>query len=190
MTKQSSDKHCPKRTTPVGGHLPWRRDSVVLARLPKVERRHLRGEYNTTVAAALGVDEGTIRKDIKRLEELWLERTIGEQDKLRAQKVAELEDIKRRALDAAEWDQMCEQAVLFDDLEEGDTVMLTTGKPAKRSVYRDQKGSASFRGNKQGALSVARQAAMDQAKLLGLVTDKAEVSATQYVRVYERDGRS
>lgn len=151
--------------------VPWRRDPVILARLQQVERRHLAGETNVAIAAALDVDEITIRRDIERLRDMWLERTAAAQDENRARVLAELDDVRTRALKAAEWDEMCERAVLFDDLPEAEATTLD-GRPARRSVYRDAKGSAQFRGNKAAALAQARQATMDKAKILGIVVDK------------------
>ena len=138
----------------------WRRDPVILARLREVERRHLAGDTNVSIAAALSMSEATIRDDIKRLRELWLEQTAAEQSDMRARVIAELEDVRTRAIHAAEWDEEAERAVLFGD-----------GR-----VYRDDKGSAQFRGNKAGALQAARQATMDKAKILGIVVDKASLS--------------
>jgi transposase len=182
--EQGSEQGVPK---PRGRKsVPWRQDPVILARLPLVDRRYLKGEPNTAIAAALGVDEGTIRNDIKRLRELWLERAGGQIEDLRAQKVAELQDIYRRSLDAAEWDAFCERAVLFDDptmpiwemqkygLIGPDYPTDGSGQPLK--IARDEKGSATFRGNKAAALAQARQAVMDQAKVLGLVVEKREIT--------------
>jgi hypothetical protein len=148
--------------------VPWRRDPAILARLPRVERLHLAGRPNTSIAAELGLDEKTVRNDLARLAEIWLERTATEQADARARVLAELEDVRVRALEAAEWDQMCERAVLFGgSIEDED---------GPNSVYRDKKGSAQFRGNKAAALAQARQATMDKAKLLGLVVDKAALT--------------
>jgi hypothetical protein len=131
----------------------WRRDPAILARLPRVERLHLAGRTNVAIAAELDVDEGTVRNDLKRLSELWLERTAADQADNRARVLAELEDVRVRALEAAEWDQMCERAVLFDDLGPEPDATTTDGQPARRSkVYRDAKGSAQFRGNKAASL--------------------------------------
>lgn len=162
---QGMSKPCGRKS------VSWRRDPIILARLQQVERRHLAGESNVSIASSLSVDEITIRRDLERLREMWLERTAAAQDENRARVLAELEDVRVRSLKAAEWDEMCERAVLFDDLPETDVTTLD-GKPARRSVYRDAKGSASFRGNKAAALAQARQATMDKAKLLGLVVDK------------------
>ncbi len=154
--------------------MPWRQDPVILARLPLVARRHLKGEPNTGIAAALGVDEGTIRNDIKRLRELWLDRTGAQIEDLRARKIAELQDIYHRAIDAAEFDEMCERAVLFDDPLVPNYELPESQRQFR--VHRDEKGSAQFRGNKAAALAQARQAVMDQAKVLGLIVEKQELT--------------
>lgn len=163
---------------PRGKRVAWRRDPIILARLRDVERRHLAGETNVAIAEHLGVDEKTVRNDIDRLNELWLERTAAEQGDLRAQVYAKLEDVRVRALAAAEFDERCERAVLF-----GDSVDDPDGNPT--TVYRDDKGSATFRGQKAQALNTARQATMDQAKLLGLVVDKQEHAGEILIRRYE-----
>lgn len=177
MDEHDSDQSFPKAGRVRGRKsVPWRRDLVILARLPEVERRHLAGQPNTVIAEALGVDEGTIRNDLKRLQELWLERIGATQETLRAEKVAELVDVKRRALRAAEWDEFCERAVLFDDRDLAAVDLKRLGLDPSLRVNRDDKGSAQFRGQKAQALNVARQAVMDQAKVLGLIVEKQEVT--------------
>lgn len=145
--------------------VPWRRDPIILARLPRVERLHLAGRTNVAIASEMDLSEATVRDDLKRLRELWLERTRNDQAENRARALAELEDIRVRALEAAEFDEMCERAVLFGD-------PIQDAEDGRRTVYRDQKGSAQFRGNKAASLAQARQAAMDKAKILGIVVDK------------------
>jgi hypothetical protein len=144
----------------------WRKDLVIQARLPQVKRRHLAGQTNVAIAAALDVDESTVRLDLKRLQELWLEHIKEDQESLRACVVAELADVRRRALAAAAFDEQAERAVLYGEDEDGTPL----------SVQRDAEGRAQFRGNKAAALTVARQATMDQAKVLGLVVEKTELS--------------
>lgn len=156
--------------------LPWRRDPSILARMQQVERRHLLGEPNTAIAEALQVDEITIRRDLERLNELWREHIQQDQETLRSQVVANLEDVRRRALNAAVFDEQAERAVLYGEDADGNST----------PVHRDEKGSAQFRGNKAAALNVARQATMDQAKVLGIVVDKQEHSGEILTRIYER----
>jgi hypothetical protein len=138
----------------------WRRDPLILARLSDVERRHLSGQTNVAIAEALAVDEITVRRDLERLRELWLDQTKEAQADMRARVLAQLEDVRVRSLQAAEFDERCERAVLFGD----------------ENIYRDAKGSAQFRGNKAAALAQARQATMDKAKILGIVVDKASLT--------------
>ena len=147
------------------GDVHWRQDPVILARLAEVEKRHLRGEANVHIAAALGLGEGTIRRDIKRLNELWLERTADEVTTLRARAIRQLEEVHRRAIAAAEFDEMAERAVLYGEVPaEFDETTFR--------VIRDDKGSVQFRGAKAQALNVARQATMDIAKVQGLIVEK------------------
>lgn len=135
---------------------------MILERLPEVERRHLLGEPGTSIAKALGLNEITIRRDLDRLRELWIERTQNKQEVMRAELVAHLEDVRRRALATAEFDEQAERAVLYGEDRNGRPLMVT----------RDQKGSAQFRGQKAQSLNVARQATMDEAKVLGLIVEK------------------
>lgn len=141
---------------------PWRRNLAILQRLPEVERRHLAGMSNCAIARELGVDEGTIRSDLKRLHELWRERIADEQEILRGQAVRRLEEVYRRSLAAAEFDEEAERAVLYGE-----------GK----HVVRDDDGKATFKGAKAAALTTARQAAMDIAKILGVVVDKQDITS-------------
>ena len=139
---------------------PWRADPAILARLPEVEKRVLEGAHNTDIAREFGVSEGTIRSDRKRLQELWLEQVGGDVKARRAARIAQLEALYERSIRVADFDQRMERAVLLGEPVDG------------LEVYRDHKGSASFRGNKAAALAVARQALMDAAKIEGLVVDK------------------
>lgn len=162
-----------------GRDQPWREDPHILERLRQVEPLHLRHRSNREIARQLGVSEITVRRDLERLRELWLERTAADQATLRAQLVADLEDVARLAQEAYAWDKQAEEAVLY-----GVEVELD-GKP--RQVYRDDKGSAQFRGGKAQALNVLRQARMDQGKVLGVVQDKPELTGELLVRVVERE---
>lgn len=193
--QDNSDNTTPKPGRREGrARTPWRRDAVILERLAKVERRHLAGQLNTQIAGALGVDEKTVRDDLKRIQELWLEATKADLTTLRAQVVAELNDTRYRAIAAAEWDEYCERAVLFDDPELPDADIERLGLDPGRRVTRDQKGAATFRGQKAASLNVARQATMDKAKVLGLVVDKQEVGGganlppIRFVEVVPPDG--
>jgi hypothetical protein len=143
----------------------WRRDALILERLAAVERLHLARWTNVAIARELSISENTVRLDIKRLGELWIERLGDDVVTRRSRRIAQLEDLAARAVAAAEFDERMERAVLLgEDME---------GKDGEqRFVQRDAKMSAQFRGNKAAALQAARQAVMDAAKLEGLVVDK------------------
>lgn len=141
----------------------WREDPVVLQRLPEVEKRHLRGQSNVAIAAALGVDESTIRNDLRRVQLLWSEGAADRILELKARAVAELDDLRHRALAASEFDQAAECGLLYGE-----------GEPVVGEVW--------FRGQKAQALNVARQASMDKARVLGLLSDRREHSGAVTVR--------
>jgi hypothetical protein len=136
--------------------------------LPDVEKQHLSGNSNYAIAAALGVDEKTVRNDLERIRELWLDHVGDNVTTLKAQALAELEDVRRRAIAAAEFDEAAERAVLYGD----------------EKVIRDDRGKAEFRGQKAQALNVARQASMDKAKVLGIIVEREEHQGEVLVRQY------
>jgi hypothetical protein len=141
----------------------------VLERLPRVERLSLAGKSNRAIAAQLGVDEKTIRKDLERLTELRREHLKEDQDVLRGQAIARLTDVYYRGIEYAELDSAREHAVLFNE-------PFTDADGNEHHVSHDDKGSAQYRANKSAALSVAEKAAMDIAKLQGLIVDKASLT--------------
>lgn len=172
MTDES-EQSIPKRPARRGKAVSWRRDTVILERMQIVDRLHLLGKPNTAIALELDppVDEATVRNDLKRISELYRERVGDAHDVLLADAIRRLENVMRLGIEAYVWDKDCEDAVLFG----GDQIDAAEGSP-KRTVYRDQKGSAQFRGNKAAALAVVERAAMGIAKLQGLVVDKVAPS--------------
>lgn len=183
-----------KSVRPMVRQLPWYRDPMALARMDRVQAIWASGDRNhCSIAAKVGVTEATIRNDLKRLRELWLERIGDNAEVLRSEAAIELDDVKRRALAAAEWDQRCEEAVLTGtpviirdcegdglhdigwDEEAGRRIYCDEPHQVEVRVYRDAKGSAQFRGQKAQSLNVARQAVMDKARLLGVVIEPGDV---------------
>ena len=155
-------------TTPVrrphGKGVPWRSDPEVLRRLPEVEARHLRRMPRALIAQELRISEATVKRDLAHIGELWRERVGVDVADLKARAVRELDGLRELAMTALAFDQAAERAVLFDE-------PVTLGGRQLR-VYRDAKGSAEFRSSKAALIAQARQAVMDQAKLLGLVVEK------------------
>ena len=147
----------------------WRRDPATLERMAHVERLRLEGVSNRVIAAQLGCNETTVRRDLARNAELWLERVGQQQDVLRAEALARYEDVRLRALEAARLDEAHARAVLYTD-------SFTDEAGVEHHTLRDVKGMAQYRGNKSANLNVALQAAQMQAKILGIIIDKAAVT--------------
>lgn len=168
-----SERNTPTRTRR-GPPVPWRKDPVILARMVLVERGYFAKKTNTAMADELGVDEGTVRNDLKRLRELWMEQAKADQAAHRARVLAKLAETQRLALAAAAFDEAAERAVLYGQDAQGTPVL----------VERDAKGAAQFRGQKAAALNVYRQAVMDEARVLGVdMPDEVPMQPMQVVIV-------
>jgi hypothetical protein len=85
-----------------GKSVHWRRDPLILERLAAVEKRHVANWTVAAIARELEVSESLVRLDIKRLGEVWLERLGEEVAARRARRLAQLESVIARGLEAAE----------------------------------------------------------------------------------------
>jgi hypothetical protein len=150
---------------------PWQRDRGILDRMQRVdELRYLHGWSVPRIAVELGVSHTTIERDLLHCDELYRERQGETVEAQRNAVIRRLEFVAAKGLEAYEWDKSCERAVLFGgDIDDAEM-------DERLRVIRDQKGSAQFRGNKAAALSVTEKAAMDIAKLQGLVVEKAALT--------------
>lgn len=97
---QPDDQGMPTRRGRKDVH--WRKDAAILERMRKVEMRHLAKWSNVAIAAELEIDESTVRRDIVRLNELWRERLGDDVIVRRARRLAQIDDVIARGLDAAE----------------------------------------------------------------------------------------
>lgn len=192
--------------------LPWRQNPDVLDRLPKVRKGMHYGKSNREIARELGVDEGTIRSDVKRIRELGIEYLAQDITTHRADVLREFEEIRQHAIHAAAFDESVERAVLFGEAAGTYTCPGDGSHAIKRELDpvsgawvdrewcaepheapaiikrgKDGQGGATFRGGKAAALSVARAAAADKAKILGVAVDKVENLTPIPVRIYERE---
>lgn len=73
---------------------------AILERRRNVARRYLRGELQWEIAKAFEVDQGTISRDIKAIQEEWLKSAVMDLDALRAKELAKLDEIERCAMAA------------------------------------------------------------------------------------------
>lgn len=99
MTTQPPQTDQPKKKKPTQGKktIPWRDDPEILRRLDEVEDLVLSGYRNTEIAAHLGVNEITIRRDRERIAVLWRERTTNDIVAMRARSISNLRRIQRLA---------------------------------------------------------------------------------------------
>lgn len=71
--------------------------AVRLARLPEVSERYLRGEKQNEIAAALGVTQSTISRDLKYLYDVWLENSSKLVGEAMALELARIDNLERVA---------------------------------------------------------------------------------------------
>lgn len=191
----------------------WRRDPHILSRMERVQAYKAMGWSHEEIARELEVDYETVKVDLRRLNERWKERIDEGADAIRQWLINDLEMIKERALGFAESDAEIEAAVVlgispgtyacpgdgshilgWHDVKKG---RKTTRVPElcqrehTASVVARGSGASrevKFSGAKDRNLEVARKAAMDQAKILGVAVDKTELTGAVPVRVYIMEG--
>lgn len=72
------------------------RETTELAhRRQKIAEMYLRGEYQTTIAAAMGIDQAQVSRDLKMIRSLWLASTVRDFDTARAQELAKIDAVER-----------------------------------------------------------------------------------------------
>lgn len=105
--------------------------------------RYLRGEYQTTIAQALHVDQAQVSRDLKALRELWLASAIRDFDAAKAQELAKIDEVERAAW--AAWTRSTEDKEV--STRETDGVDEKTKQPRlKKAVLRKegQSGNPAF----------------------------------------------
>ncbi len=72
------------------------RETTELAhRRQLIAARYLKGEYQTTIAAALGIDQAQVSRDLKAIRAIWLASTIRDFDLAKAQELAKIDEVER-----------------------------------------------------------------------------------------------
>lgn len=84
--------------------VPWDQDPEILKRLADVQDQMLRGKKNTEIAASVGVNEATIRRDAQRVAVLLRRRATDDILYLRQRSIALVRMVQREAWES--WDQM------------------------------------------------------------------------------------
>lgn len=57
--------------------------------------RYLRGELQSVIAAALGIDQSTVSRDLKAVQAEWLTRSVAQVDARKAEELARLDALER-----------------------------------------------------------------------------------------------
>ncbi len=76
---------------------PWQDDAEVLFRLETVSEMMLRGKTNHAIAAVTGTSASTVRRDRKRVRELWNDHSLRHIEENMARTVATLRLVQREA---------------------------------------------------------------------------------------------
>ena len=116
----------------------------------------LAGKSNYAIAAELGMAEVSVRRDRKRIYELWSEQVGGEIVKRRLVRIAELDALKEEALKIARDHEKMGRAVLFGETVDGKIIRI------------GEKSNPEFKGQTAQLLEVARKAIVDAAEIEGL----------------------
>src|SRR5262245_53003661 len=79
----------------------YSREKTDLAhRRQRIAERYLRGEYQTTIAADLGINQAQVSRDLKAIRALWLASAVRDFDAAKAQELAKLDEVERAAWDS------------------------------------------------------------------------------------------
>ncbi len=129
---------------------PWRNDPTILQRLQTVEALHLKGHTNVYVAGKLGVDEKTVRNDLKRIQQLWRERVGQDIEQQKERSVAVYRQVQSEAwesLENAKDTSMVKPTYLnaIKNAEDSITKILGLEKPTKIALT-DPSGEKEYSG--------------------------------------------
>jgi hypothetical protein len=72
-----------------------RSDTQIAIHRQEIARRYLRGEYQSAIAVALGIDQATVSRDLAAIRAAWLASAIRDFDAARAQELAKVDAVER-----------------------------------------------------------------------------------------------
>lgn len=163
---------------------------ALMQRRQIVAERYLRGQTQWTIAQSLEVDQGQISRDIKWLQEQWLEQALEDTEKRLAREIKKLDTLEREAWEA--WQRSQQPATrkrrkTQQDSEDEDGEGLV--EEVEDTIYRD--GDPRF-------LELVAKAIDRRLDILGIKkspatvlnvsqTNNVGVNLTQNLRVTDRD---
>jgi hypothetical protein len=184
----------------------WTQNPATIRRVEQVERGRLAGLSAYEISQQMGLPAATVMDDWSRINELWLARVSRTQDDLRGEAVRRLDNVIRNGLEILRMDEQYTQAVLFDlpvvvtcqgrqehrssDLllsdplgqplgtTYGDSFSCIAAHQMRKRVFRDEKGSASYRRVAGQILQAINSAIMSQARIQGLVVERKALTDT------------
>lgn len=148
----------------------------------------------------MGLEMSSVLEDWQKLNDLWVARVSNTQNELRGEAVRRLDNVIRNGLEILRLDEAYTQAVLFnmpvlvtcsgrqehrssdlllsDPLSQpvgttyGESFSCTAPHQMTKRVFRDDKGSASYRRIAGQVLQAINGAIMAQARIQGLIIEK------------------
>src|SRR5262245_41119573 len=116
----------------------YSREKTDLAhRRQRIAERYLRGEYQTTIAADLGINQAQVSRDLKAIRALWLSAAIRDFDAAKAQELAKIDLVESEYWSA--WERSKQDKEISYQEATGD------GKKKKLSLRKEgQAGNPAF----------------------------------------------
>ena len=116
-----------------------RETTELMKRRQQIAERYLRGEYQTTIAADLGINQAQVSRDLKAMRDLWLASAIRDFDAAKAQELAKIDAVERAAWQG--WEKSTQDKEVSIQETDG-TLDEKTKKPRMKKVSLRKEGQA------------------------------------------------
>lgn len=126
-----------------------------------IAERYLRGEYQTTIAEALGIDQATVSRDLKALRAAWLASAIRDFDAARAEELAKIDAVEAEYWQA--WERSKKDKEIAVQETDG-TQDEKTKRPRIKKAYLRKEGQSGNPAYLAGVLTCIER----RCKILGL----------------------
>lgn len=121
-----------------------------------IAREYLKGRYQHDIAVTLGVSLATVKRDLAKIRQLWLESSLRDFGALKAEQLAKIDTVEAEAW--AMWSRSCERQVRTSTQE-----IEASRHPGLNRRTDDEDGAGDPR-----YLQIALQCVERRSKLLGL----------------------
>ena len=96
-----------------------RETTEITHRRQQVASAYLRGQYQSEIAAELGIDQATVSRDLKTIRATWLASAVRDFDALKAQELAKIDAVEREYWLAWERSQQNKEVEYTEDSSKG-----------------------------------------------------------------------